>query len=154
MASDCGLVYTHVNQCVHKACKSTRLQCLKGAGYEHTASIWTGSAWEYVRHGTKRCRDCGARYKLNFLSESGSKMNTLQEKDINLDTIVLMYTELGFRYRALKLHWNRVMRSALSSQAEAATIILTYPEERFGDDGRRQLLIDKGTGAEKKSLPD
>ena len=108
--------------------KHHRLRTRIGAGYEHIANVWTGSEWIKYRHGTKRCIDCGARYKLNYVAERGGKPNILTENDLASNPVLLLHQDLGFTYNSMQLFWNRCCRAALSAGAEASSIYTTFPD--------------------------
>ena len=101
-----------------------------GAGYTHEATVWDGSQWSSVRHGTKRCVDCGARHKLNYVATPGMKKNTVKKPDDG--SVILLHGEFGFAFRYLRQLFHRVYRLGSSWMGEAATIILTYPNKAVG----------------------
>ena len=98
----------------------------------HTASVWTGAVWEQVRHGTKVCKECGARHKLNYIARTGFKSNIIKPADLEGNPIILVHAQTGFTLQYLRQLWNRVCRTGCGARGEAATILLTYPDVRIG----------------------
>ena len=113
------------------------------------AKVWTGAEWISVKHGTKRCRGyggCEKYYKLNFISETGRKRNTLQT--LETGNILLMNEYIGFTTDFLRQYWNRVCRTGESAQGEAATILMTWPDVPLGSGMKRKAAhIRHGTEA-------
>ena len=115
--------YTQLMKCVY--CK-VELVCRQTETMHHNASVWTGSEWTKIKHGTKECPKCKGRYKLSYLAEKLHKWNTIKTLDDN--PIVLLHNDIGFTCKYLKQHFNRACRCDVSGQGEAATILLTFPD--------------------------
>ena len=119
--------YTKLTHCVD--CKKTALSTLTSE--VHTATIWNGNRWSRVQHGQKRCYECGSIYNLNYRPQIGSKANTLQCPEDS--DIVLLNPFVGFEFAYLRQFWNRTCRASISARAEAATILLTWPDNHIGN---------------------
>ena len=100
------------------------------------ASVWNGAKWEDVPHGRKRRSLCNRSYKLGYVASGKAHVNTLRNP--NDDAIVLVTENLGFRYSYLKQLWSRVRRAHCSLEAEAGTVLLTFPEYVVGNRKSRQ----------------
>ena len=112
-------------------------ECLycKGSGLSNhprqsEADVWDGGKWFKIQHQAKRCRVCERVYKLNYVATRGVRLNTLC--DVSDNPIVLLNEHIGFTSNYLRQLTMRSFRAAVSSRAEAATIILTYPTTGFG----------------------
>ena len=143
------VAFTELQQCLY--CKGTK-GLLKTCGNDttitHEASIWVGSEWTTVKHGTKRCTTCRRNYKLSYVSERGTKTNTVRATENN--PTILLYPELGFSYNYLKQFWNRACRCAVSAQGETATILMTFPDIKFGSQGKSTAKGGDGRLSEVK----
>ena len=79
-----------------------------GVGYTHEATVWDGSQWSSVRRGTKRCVDCGARRKLNYVATPGVKKNTVKKPDDG--SVMLLHGGFGFAVRYSRQLFHRAYR--------------------------------------------
>ena len=96
-------------------------------------SVRIGAWWEGVTHSSKRCYGCGLYYKFNFVSERGSRRNTLQvPRD---DSIVLITEYVGFRFAYVRELWTRMCRASVPAEAEAAAIMMVHPSAVIGKAG-------------------
>ena len=122
MESEQQVLWTALDVCTE--CHGTLVKLpTANAHHTHTVTIWNGAKWRNICHGTKACKDCNARFKLNYRAGVGTEMNTLRETTLEDDTIILLHPHLGFRYSYVKQFWNRMCRANVSFLAEASTIV-------------------------------
>ena len=130
--------FTDVTACTECSSRKSLIQLpLTKTNDCHVATVWNGSCWTDVRHGTKVCKSCGCRFKLNYAAKQGQKKNILTEATLKAETIVLVHPSLGFRYSYLRLLWNRICRANVSFLAEASSILMTFPDATVGSAARR-----------------
>ena len=82
--------------------------------HNSAVSVWNGAWWEGVTHGSKRCCGCGLYCRLNFVSERGSRPNTLQ--DPRDDSNVLITEYVGFRFAYLRQLRTRMCRASVFAE--------------------------------------
>ena len=70
------------------------------------------------------------RVILSYVVHGGDKTNTLYKP--SRVSIVLINNNLGFTVGYLNQLWNRICRSSVSFDAEATTLLLTFPEAVIG----------------------
>ena len=122
-----AIQFSSLTNCVK--CKAALVRTT-GKGFSHVVDVWNGSSWSRVKHGTELCTKCQSRYKLSYIAEVGAKLPCIQ--DVNKNSTILIHPELGFYNEYLHQYWNRACRSAVSSQGEAAAILLTFPNGKSG----------------------
>lgn len=120
------ILYTRLSHCTE--CGESLTTLKSGC---HVASVWNGAKWRQVTHGQKRCYECGDRFNLTYRPLKGEKQNTLECPED--DDIVLLNPFVGFDYHYLRQRWNRTCRVSVSTTAEAATILLTWPRVSVGN---------------------
>ena len=67
-------------------------------GEESTASVYTGSVWEDIQHGRKRCANgCGATVRVGFVWDGGKKICTMtrQAWESDRDQVALLSNTIG-----------------------------------------------------------
>ena len=144
-----SVLFCNLDECYF--CGKELVEQVKGKEREYLANVWNGFEWEDIRHGPKVCRGkkCRAKHKLNYASKGGSRDNILTHDDLNDDQIILLHEGLGFRLAYLRQFWHRTCRNPSSARAEAATILLTYPQKRFGRPGLGVHLMETDTSRER-----
>ena len=124
-------VLLNCQRCTSKTNNLVKLP-ISNAHNTHEASVWNGDTWMKISHGTKLCKSCGTRYKLNYIASGEGRINTLTAGVIKDATIILVHTRLGFTLRYLRLLWNRICRAGTSFLAEASSIVLADSELNIG----------------------
>jgi hypothetical protein len=133
MSIDSDVLWTALSKCVRCGEKKDLVKLpTSNPMHTHTATVWNGIQWLTVKHGTKKCVSCDCRYKLNYVAKASSKQNTINDKTLTEDSIILLHPHIGFTVRYLTLYWHRVCRASVSALAEASTIILANPTCKVG----------------------
>ena len=114
----------------HRRGKWMRRLLTKKSFRNSAVSVWNGAWLEGVTDGSKRGYGCGLDYKLNVVSDRGSRRNTL--KAPRDDSIVLITEYVGFRFAYLRQMWTRMTRASVSAEARADTVMMVHPSAMIG----------------------
>ena len=129
-SADCrmGSLFPIVQRCC--LCGSQKM--LKVIDDKVKAHIWNGAKWQIITHGRKRCKDCSASHRLSYVWLGGAKKCIMQPPDEThlhqCDPIALLDNNIGLMWSYMRQLRIRVFRGAVSLQAEACTILMTWPD--------------------------
>ena len=112
------------------------------------ANLWNGAKWQVVVHGRKRCKDCSASHRLSYVWANGVNICTMDLTNnadaTDSDPIMLLESNLGFMWSYLKQLSIRVFRGQVSLQAEACTILMTWPDSAPMGEKRLEEWLVRG----------